>query len=99
VISNKFFSDVIRIQMDRGHTVVSRGPYQYVRHPGYIGMISYALATPFLLDSPWALIPGGLMALLVIIRTVVEDRTLLAELDGYKEYAQQTRYRLLPVIW
>jgi protein-S-isoprenylcysteine O-methyltransferase Ste14 len=99
VIANKFFSDVIRIQTDRGHTVVSHGPYQYVRHPGYIGMISYALATPFLLDSPWALIPGGLMALLVIIRTVVEDRTLLAELDGYKEYAQQTRYRLLPGIW
>jgi len=99
VISNKFFSDVIRIQMDRGHTVVSNGPYQYLRHPGYIGLILYSLATPFLLDSPWALIPGGLVALLVIIRTIVEDRTLLAELDGYKDYAQRVRYRLLPGVW
>ena len=99
VIANRFFSDVIRIQTDRGHTVVSNGPYRFVRHPGYIGMILYSLAAPFLLDSPWALIPGGLTVLLIIVRTVVEDRTLLAELDGYQEYAQQTRYRLLPGVW
>jgi protein-S-isoprenylcysteine O-methyltransferase Ste14 len=99
VISNKFFSDVIRIQVDRGHTVVSHGPYQHVRHPGYIGMISYALATPFLLDSPWALIPGGVTVSLIIVRTVVEDRTLLAELDGYQDYAARVRYRLLPGVW
>jgi len=59
-ISNKFFSDVIRIQKDRGHTVVSDGPYQYVRHPGYVGMVLFLLATPFLLNSLWTLIPGGL---------------------------------------
>lgn len=99
VISNKFFSDVIRIQMDRGHTVVSDGPYKYVRHPGYVGIILYSLAAPFLLDSPWALIPGGLTVLLIIVRTVVEDKTLLAELDGYQEYATRVRYRLLPGIW
>ena len=99
VISNKFFSDVIRIQMDRGHTVVSDGPYRYVRHPGYIGIILYALAAPFLLDSPWALIPGGLTTLLIVVRTIVEDRTLLAELDGYQNYAARVRYRLLPGIW
>jgi len=99
VIANRFFSDVIRIQTDRGHTVVSDGPYRFVRHPGYVGIILYSLAAPFLLDSPWALIPGGVTALLIIVRTVVEDRTLLAELDGYREYAQQTRYRLLPGVW
>ena len=99
VISNKFFSDVIRIQMDRGHTVVSNGPYRFVRHPGYIGMISYALATPFLLGSPWALIPGGVTVSLIIVRTAVEDRTLLAELDGYQDYAARVRYRLLPGVW
>ncbi len=99
VISNKFFSDVIRIQMDRGHTVVSGGPYRYVRHPGYVGVILYSLATPFLLDSVWALVPGGLTVLLIIVRAVVEDRTLLAELDGYQEYAARVRYRLLPGVW
>jgi len=99
VISNKFFSDVIRIQMDRGHTVVSGGPYRYVRHPGYVGVLLYSLATPFVLDSVWALVPGGLTVLLIIVRTVVEDRTLLAELDGYQEYAARVRYRLLPGVW
>jgi protein-S-isoprenylcysteine O-methyltransferase Ste14 len=99
VIANKFFSDVIRIQIDRGHTVVSDGPYRFVRHPGYIGMILYSLATPVLLDSPWALIPGGLTVLLIIVRTAVEDRTLLAELDGYQDYAARVRYRLLPGVW
>ena len=99
VISNKFFSDVIRIQTDRGHTVVSGGPYRFVRHPGYVGIILYSLATPFLLDSPWTLIPGGLTVSLIIVRTVVEDRTLLAELDGYRDYAARVRYRLLPGVW
>ena len=99
VISNKFFSDVIRIQTDRGHTVISDGPYRFVRHPGYVGIILYSLAAPFLLDSPWALIPGGLTVLLIIVRTVVEDRTLLEELDGYEDYARRVRYRLLPGVW
>jgi protein-S-isoprenylcysteine O-methyltransferase Ste14 len=99
VVSNEFFSDVIRIQTDRGHTVISDGPYRLMRHPGYTGLILYSLAAPFLLDSPWALIPGGLTISLVIARTVVEDRTLLKELDGYQEYAAQVRYRLLPGVW
>ena len=99
VIANKFFSDVIRIQTDRGHTVVSDGPYRFVRHPGYVGIILYSLAAPFLLDSPWALIPGGLTVMLIIVRTVVEDRTLLTELDGYRDYATRVRYRLLPGVW
>lgn len=99
VISNRFFSDVIRIQIDRGHTVVSDGPYQYVRHPGYVGLILFSLATPFLLDSLWVLIPGGLTTLLILVRTIVEDKTLLEELDGYREYAARVRYRLLPGIW
>jgi protein-S-isoprenylcysteine O-methyltransferase Ste14 len=99
VISNKFFSDVIRIQADRGHTVVSDGPYRFVRHPGYVGIMLFSLAVPVLLDSPWALIPGGMTVLLIVVRTVVEDRTLLAELDGYREYATRVRYRLLPGVW
>lgn len=97
--SNKFFSSVVRIQKDRGHTVVTFGPYQYVRHPGYVGALTYSLATPLLLGSLWALIPTALIMFMVIVRTAMEDKTLLDELDGYQDYARRVRYRLLPGIW
>ena len=94
--ANPFFSKVVRIQEERGHAVATGGPYRYVRHPGYTGTIASELATPIMLGSLWALIPGGLAALLFVVRTALEDKTLLEELDGYKEYAQRVRYRLLP---
>jgi len=97
--SNKFFSTSVRIQMDRDHTVASGGPYRVVRHPGYVGYIVSSFATSLALDSLWALIPAGLTMCLLIVRTALEDRTLQDELDGYKDYAQQVRYRLLPGIW
>jgi len=98
--SNKFFSGLVRIQMDRSHTVVTGGRYRYVRHPGYLGYItSFFLATPLALGSLWALILGSIGTILLVIRTALEDRTLLEELDGYREYAQRVRYRLLPGIW
>ena len=98
-ISNCFYSRVVRIQKDRGHTVVTDGPYRYVRHPGYTGALVAGLATPIVLGSLWALVPGGVLALLLVIRTALEDRMLHEELLGYAEYAQQTRYRLLPGVW
>ena len=97
--SNAFFSQVVRIQPERGHTVVTGGPYHYVRHPGYVGAILYELAVPILLASWWALIASGLNAVLLILRTALEDRTLHAELVGYDDYARETRYRLLPGVW
>jgi protein-S-isoprenylcysteine O-methyltransferase Ste14 len=97
--ANAFFSKVVRIQEDRGHAVATGGPYRYVRHPGYTGTIASELATPIMLGSLWALIPGGLAALLFVIRTALEDRTLHEELDGYRDYARRVRYRLLPGIW
>lgn len=97
--SNAFFSQIVRIQSERGHDVATNGPYRYVRHPAYIGAILYELALPFLLASWWALIPGGLNAILLIIRTSLEDRTLQSELMGYIEYTRQVRHRLLPGIW
>ncbi len=96
---NAFFSQVVRIQSERGHTVISSGPYRYVRHPAYVGMILVVLGAAIMLSSWWALIPGILSALLVIVRTALEDRTLQAELPGYAEYAQRTRYRLVPGVW
>ena len=97
--SNKFFSATVRIQEDRGHTVASGGPYRYVRHPGYVGYIASWIATSLTLGSLWALIPAGLVMGLMVVRTVLEDRTLLEELDGYQDYAARVRYRLLPGVW
>lgn len=97
--SNSFFSQIVRIQSERGHSVVSGGPYQYVRHPGYAGAILFEVAVPFLLGSWWALLISGTTTILLILRTALEDRTLTKELPGYADYARQVRYRLLPGIW
>ena len=97
--SNLFFSQIVRIQSERGHSVATGGPYRYMRHPAYIGAILYELAMPFLLASWWALIASGLCMILFILRTALEDRTLQAELTGYADYARQVRYRLLPGLW
>ena len=97
--SNSFFSQIVRIQPERAQTVVTGGPYRYVRHPAYLGAILYELAVPVLLASWWAFVASGLGALLLILRTVLEDRMLQAELKGYADYARQVRRRLLPGIW
>jgi protein-S-isoprenylcysteine O-methyltransferase Ste14 len=97
--SNAFFAEGVRIQSERGHTVITDGPYSCVRHPGYAGATSSILATPFLLGSLWAVLPSLVAALLYVARTWLEDQTLMEELPGYKAYAQQTRSRLLPGIW
>jgi protein-S-isoprenylcysteine O-methyltransferase Ste14 len=99
MVSNSFFSQIVRIQADRGHTVAIGGPYRVVRHPAYVGMILFELAISTLLASWWALAAGGLCASLLILRTALEDRTLQAELEGYGEYARRVRYRLVPGIW
>jgi protein-S-isoprenylcysteine O-methyltransferase Ste14 len=96
---NRFFSAVVRIQRDRGHTVVSSGPYRLIRHPAYAGGVVTSLATPLLLGSLWALIPAALAVCLLIVRTALEDRTLQEELEGYHDYATGVRYRLLPGVW
>lgn len=97
--ANRFFARVVRIQTDRGHEVCSTGPYRFVRHPGYVGIIVYSLAMPIALGSLWAVIPALLVAVGFVARTVFEDRTLHAELAGYPEYAARVRFRLLPGIW
>ncbi len=97
--SNPFFSQVVRIQTDRGHTVSTGGPYRYVRHPSYAAMVLFEVALSTLLASWWAIIVGGLCSILFILRTALEDRTLQAGLPGYADYAQRVRYHLAPGIW
>ena len=99
MITNRFFSSLVRIQQERGHVVVSGGPYQYIRHPGYLGMIAMQLSAPLVLGSLWALICGGISGCLYILRTYLEDNTLLEELPGYREYVKKVPYRLMPWVW
>jgi protein-S-isoprenylcysteine O-methyltransferase Ste14 len=97
--ANAFLSSRVRIQDDRGHQVVDGGPYRFVRHPMYLGMIFFDLSLPLLLGSWWGLLVGGVMVFVIFVRTALEDSTLQAELPGYAEYAGRVRCRLIPGIW
>ncbi len=99
LVENRFFSGVVRIQTDRGHHVVDSGPYRLVRHPGYAGAMWTYLLIPVFLDSLWAFIPVALTLIVLFTRTALEDKTLQAELPGYKEFTQKTKYRLIPGVW
>ncbi len=96
---NAYASDVVRIQDERGHKVCTTGPYRYVRHPMYVGVVLGLLCFPLALGSLFSFIPAFLIFVLFILRTSLEDKTLQEELPGYKEYALKVRYRLLPGVW
>lgn len=96
---NKYFSSTVRIQKDREHQVCESGLYHFVRHPAYLGMMLQSAGFPLLFGSVWSFIPIGLMMILLIIRTYLEDQTLLNDLKGYLEYAERTEYRILPYVW
>jgi len=99
MVSNKFFATTVRIQKERGHTVQTGGPYRFVRHPGYAGLLLSYLSIPASLNSLWGYIPVAVLIINLFLRTMLEDRTLQNELDGYKEYAARVRYRLVPGVW
>jgi protein-S-isoprenylcysteine O-methyltransferase Ste14 len=99
ILTNAYLGRMVRIQRDRGHQVVTGGPYHYVRHPMYVGIILLFPGMALFLGSWWALVPAILIGVLMVIRTALEDHTLQAELPGYAEYAQRVRYRLLPGVW
>jgi protein-S-isoprenylcysteine O-methyltransferase Ste14 len=96
---NAYAETTVRIQTDRGQTVITSGPYRAVRHPMYAGAILMYVATPLLWGSVWALALSGVIIALLIWRTALEDQTLRRELAGYEEYAARTRYRLVPGLW
>jgi protein-S-isoprenylcysteine O-methyltransferase Ste14 len=99
ILTNAYLGRMVRIQQDREHQVVTGGPYRYVRHPMYVGIILLFPCMALFLGTWWALVPATLIGVLMVIRTTLEDRTLQAELPGYAEYAQQVGYRLLPGVW
>ena len=99
MIVNPFFEPTVRIQKDRGHMVITSGPYKIVRHPGYLAGILYISSIPIIIGSLYTFIPAGIYVLLIVVRTMLEDRTLHKELNGYSEYAKKVRHRLLPWLW
>lgn len=96
---NKFAEPSVRIQSERGHKVVDTGPYAIVRHPLYAASFVLFAGIPLAMGSYWALVPVGVGILVTIVRTILEDRVLQNELEGYKEYTSRVRYRLVPGIW
>jgi len=99
LVENRFFSGMVRIQTERGHQVVSTGPYRWIRHPGYAGALITYIGTPLFLDSAWGFVPVLFISIVLVVRTRLEDRTLQEELPGYRDYAGRVRYRLLPGVW
>lgn len=99
MVVNKHFEATVRIQEDREHNVITTGPYRLVRHPGYIGAILWAIATPLAIGSLYGLIASAIVTFILIFRTALEDKTLQQELKGYSEYTNKVKYRLFPGIW
>lgn len=97
--TNSFAETTVRIQTERGHTVVTTGPYRFVRHPMYLGLILMFLGTGLILRSWWSLAIGAVIGALFVVRTALEDGTLRRELAGYEDFTAQTRYRLMPGLW
>ncbi|HET6892613.1 MAG TPA: isoprenylcysteine carboxylmethyltransferase family protein, partial [Pyrinomonadaceae bacterium] len=96
---NTYLSPAVRVQRDRGQTVISTGPYRYVRHPLYAGFVLFALGTTLLLGSGYGLFVALLLIAMIAWRAVQEERVLRDELAGYSDYMMQVRYRLVPHLW
>jgi protein-S-isoprenylcysteine O-methyltransferase Ste14 len=96
---NRFFSSTVRTQTDREHIVCETGLYKIVRHPAYMGSIVQTLGFPLLFGSVWSIIPISILIILLITRTILEDKTLNDELTGYIEYSEKTRFKIIPYVW
>lgn len=96
---NRYFSSVVRIQTERGHELITTGPYALVRHPGYTGILLLSLGSGLALGSWWGGVPALVFVLMIFRRLLIEDAFLLREFDGYVEYARRVRFRLVPFIW
>jgi protein-S-isoprenylcysteine O-methyltransferase Ste14 len=96
---NRHFEPGVRIQSDREHAVIDRGPYAFVRHPGYISGVLMLIGIALALGSPWSLLPALATIAVLALRTVLEERALSTDLPGYAEYTRRIRYRWIPRVW
>jgi protein-S-isoprenylcysteine O-methyltransferase Ste14 len=99
MLLNPHFEPTVRIQKERNHKIITQGPYNIIRHPGYLAGILFSISIPLLIGSFFAFIAVGIYVIMMILRTWLEDKTLQKELEGYSNYASQVRYRLIPGIW
>jgi len=99
VHTNRFFSPVVRIQAERGHHLITGGPYRYIRHPGYVASLATCLGSGLALGSWLSFAPLVPVTVMILCRTIIEDRFLHEHLDGYAQFARQTRYRWIPGVW
>ncbi len=99
MLANRFFATTVRIQSERGHAVISTGPYARIRHPGYAGALAFTVMAPLALGSQWAWIPAGVAVLAILVRMALEESTLRHELPGYCQYSERVRYRLIPGVF
>lgn len=97
--TNRHFEPGVRIQTDRQHTVIDTGPYALVRHPGYVSGALLAISVALVLGSLVALLPAAIVIAALVMRTIIEDRTLQQELPGYADYALRVQYRWVPGVW
>jgi protein-S-isoprenylcysteine O-methyltransferase Ste14 len=97
--ANPYSSAAVEIQEDRGHKVITTGPYEYVRHPMYVGAILGFFSMPLALGSVLTFIPALILTALIVARTYLEDKTLRQELKGYVAYSETVKYRLIPGVW
>ncbi|MCL4538524.1 MAG: isoprenylcysteine carboxylmethyltransferase family protein, partial [Bacteroidetes bacterium] len=97
--ANPYSSTVVEIQADRGHKTITTGPYQYVRHPMYVGAILWGFSVPLALGSLITFVLSIIVTSLIVVRTHLEDKVLQKELDGYTAYAGAVKYRLIPGVW
>jgi protein-S-isoprenylcysteine O-methyltransferase Ste14 len=96
---NKFAEPGVRVQRERGQQVIDDGPYAHIRHPVYLGGLFIAASLPLTLGSLWALIPAAVGSATILVRILMEERTLRDELEGYREYMERVRWRLVPRVW
>ena len=96
---NSFAAPVVKLQTERAQRVISTGPYAHVRHPMYSGMMLFFASVPLILGSWWGLAIAPLFLALLAVRIRIEERTLIAGLPGYADYAARVHYRLLPGLW
>ena len=96
---NTYLSRIVEIQEERGHEVITTGPYRIIRHPMYLSVTILYISHCIALGSLFSLIPCAIIIITIVLRTIHEDKMLHERLNGYKEYAQKTRYKLIPGIW
>lgn len=97
--ANPYLSSIVEVHQDREHKVATTGPYKYIRHPWYLGIILWFYSVPLALGSLYALIPALVLTTLIVIRTIIEEKALKESLPGYKEYLEKVKYRIIPYIW